>query len=137
MPNRKTSTAVLAVAGAAFLAAAAPLAQGTDDKRTVYTFSGPVALPGVALAPGQYIFRLADPGTTRRTLQVVSADGRHVYGMFFWIPLRRPEATNEPEIRLREAPAGSPTAIRALWYPGESTGWELIYPRPRIRATSD
>jgi hypothetical protein len=125
------STTILAVAYAALLATTAPLAQGpgTFDKKTVYTFSGPVELPGVALKPGQYIFRLADPDTTRKILQVVSADGKQVYGNFFWIPLDRPEAKSEPEVRLIEAPAGAPPAIRAVWYPGERTGWELIYPR--------
>ena len=28
------------------------------DKRTFFTFSGPVALPGVTLPAGQYLFRL-------------------------------------------------------------------------------
>jgi hypothetical protein len=128
---RKTSTTIFAVVCAATIATSASLAQGptTFDKKTIYTFSAPVELPGVALQAGQYIFRLADPDTTRKILQVVSADGKTMYGNFFWVPLERPEAKSEPEIRLMEAAAGTPPAIRAVWYPGERTGWELIYPR--------
>ena len=131
MPNRAMSTTIFTVACAALLATTAALAQGpsTFDKKTIYTFSGPVELPRVALQPGQYIFRLADPETTRKILQVVSADGKQVYGNFFWIPLERAEVKAGPEVRLMEATAGAPPAIRAVWYPGERTGWELIYPR--------
>ena len=34
----------------------------TADRRTIFTFNGPVTLPGVTLPAGQYLFRLADPG---------------------------------------------------------------------------
>jgi hypothetical protein len=131
MPNRTIpmSRTILGVACASLFMTTAALAQGTFDKTTIYTFSAPVELPGVALQAGQYIFRLADPSTTRKILQVVSADNKHVYGNFFWAPLDRPEIKSEPEVRLMEAAAGSPPAIRAVWYPGERTGWELIYPR--------
>ncbi len=129
--NISRSTTILGVACAALFMTTAALAQspGTIDKTTIYTFSAPVELPGVALQAGQYIFRLADPTTTRKVLQVISADRKHVYGNFFWVPLDRQEIKSEPEVRLMEAAAGSPPAIRAVWYPGDRTGWELIYPR--------
>jgi hypothetical protein len=43
----------------------------TFDKRTVFTFSGPVALPGVTLPAGQYLFRLADPTGDRKVVAVL------------------------------------------------------------------
>ena len=36
---------------------AAPATAQPLDKRTVFTFSGPITLPGVALPAGQYLFR--------------------------------------------------------------------------------
>lgn len=42
----------------------------TYDKRTYFTFNQSVALPGVTLPAGTYMFRLADPDTTRRVIQV-------------------------------------------------------------------
>jgi hypothetical protein len=42
----------------------------THDKRTYFTFNQSVALPGVTLPAGTYMFRLADPDTTRRVIQV-------------------------------------------------------------------
>jgi hypothetical protein len=99
------------------------------DKRTVLTFSGPVALPGVALQPGQYVFRLADPSSSRKLIQVVSVDGKQVYGTFFSVPLDRAEAPSKPEIRFMEAAPGSPAPVRAYWWANERTGSEFIYPR--------
>ena len=71
----------------------------TSDKRTVFTFSGPVALPGVTLPAGQYLFRLADPTGDRKVVSVLSADGKTAYGMFFSLPAERFEPAATPEVR--------------------------------------
>ena len=34
-----------------------------------------------------------------------------------------------PEVRFTESTAGAPPAIRAWWYPYDSTGFEFIYPK--------
>jgi hypothetical protein len=104
----------------------------TFDKRTVFTFSGPVALPGVTLPAGQYLFRLADP-TERKVVQVLSADGKTTYGMFFSLPAERFEPASAPEVRFMETAAGMPAAIKAWWYPGERTGYEFMYPKDQAR----
>ena len=72
----------------------------TYDKRTVFTFSGPVALPGVTLPAGQYVFRLADPAGDRKVVQVLSADGKTPYGMFFSLPAERFEPASTPEVQI-------------------------------------
>src|SRR5258708_15762355 len=74
----------------------------TYDKRTVFTFSGPVALPGVTLPPGQYVFRLADPAGSRKVVQVLSADGKTPYGMFFSLPAERFGPASTPEVQFME-----------------------------------
>ena len=38
---------------------------------------------GVGLAPGKYLFHLADPNGTRSVVQVMSAGGKRVYSQFF------------------------------------------------------
>jgi len=102
---------------------------GTHDKKVYFTFSGPVEIPGATLPAGKYLFHLADPDSGRQVLQVQSADGKKVYGMFFSMPAQRPTAPDEPEVRFMETAAGAPAAISTLWYAGERTGRELIYPR--------
>lgn len=128
MPMKRISRAIVFLSCAASLIAASASAQ-THDKRVYYTFSGQVEIPGAVLPAGQYMFHLADPDSSRQVLQVQSADGKKVYGMFFSMPISRPEAPDEAEVRFMEAPAGAPPAISTVWYPGERTGRELIYPK--------
>src|SRR5260221_9368459 len=97
------------------------------DHRVFFTFSAPVEVPGVALAPGKYLFRVEDNGG--RVVQVLSADGTKAFATFFSIPAERPKTADEPEVRFFETPRGVPAAIKTWWYPGESTGPEFVYPK--------
>ena len=110
------------------LCATSAVAQ-TVDKKVYFTFSGPVEIPGTTLPAGKYLFHLADPDSGRQVLQVQSADGKKVYGMFFSMPAQRPTAPDEAEVRFMETASGAPAVISTLWYAGERTGRELIYPR--------
>lgn len=101
----------------------------TADNRTLFTFSQPVTLPGVTLPAGTYLFRNPDTTTARRLVQVLSDDGRRSYAMLLTIPAQRTEPAAEPEIRFMETAEGTPPAIKAWWYPGNTIGWEFIYPK--------
>lgn len=101
------------------------------DRRTLFTFSGPVALPGVTLPAGTYMFRLLDPSS--RLVQVLSADGTRVYATFFSLSAERFDPADRPEVRFMETAANMPAAIRTWWYPGERRGFEFIYPREQAR----
>ncbi len=103
----------------------------TADERVFFTFSGPVELPGVGLAPGKYLFRLPDAQDAHDVVQVLSADGKTSYGIFFTIPDERLTAADKPEVRFMEAASGNPLPIRAYWLPGDTTGHEFIYPKQR------
>jgi hypothetical protein len=88
------------------------------------TFSAPVALPGVSLGAGTYIFRYAE----HNALQVMST-GRTPYGMFLTIPVTRSAPTSDYSIIVGEPiGAGSPQRIVALFAPGETIGHEFLYP---------
>ena len=102
----------------------------TVDNRTFFTFNQPVTLPGVTLPAGKYVFRNPDITSSRRVVQVLSDDGKQSYALLLLtIPAQRMEASAEPEIRFMETAAGTPPAIRAWWYPGNTIGWEFIYPK--------
>jgi hypothetical protein len=115
---------------AALLACLAPGA-GADEytKQTILTFSGPVQLPGITLAAGTYQFRLADPDSGRRVLQVWDKDGSKLLTTLLTIPDRRMTPTDEPVVMFAERPSGQPQAIRAWFYPNESYGQEFVYPK--------
>ena len=112
---------------------AAPVAAQPLDKRTLFTFSAPVALPGVTLPAGQYLFRLADSNTSAKVVQVLNADGTKPYGLFFAIAAERLEPASSPELRFMETASGMPAAIRTWWYPGERSGYEFIFPKEQAR----
>jgi hypothetical protein len=112
---------------------AAPVSAQPLDKRTLFTFSGPVTLPGVTLPAGRYLFRLADPNSSSKVVQVLNADGTKPYGLFFTIPAERLEPASSPEVHFMETASGTPAAIRTWWYPGERRGYEFIFPKEQAR----
>ena len=101
----------------------------TIDNRTFFTFSQPVTLPGVTLPAGKYLFRNPDTMSGRRVVQVLSEDGRQAYAQLLTIPAQRFDAPTQPEIRFMETAEGTPAAIKTWWYPGNTIGWEFVYPK--------
>lgn len=116
--------------GLLFVTAAASVAQPLD-KRVIFSFSGPVTLPGVTLPTGTYLFRAPSPN--RNIIQVLSPDGTKVYGTFFAISAHRNVVAEKPEVRFMETSSSMPHAVRTWWYPGDSTGFEFIYPKEQAR----
>ena len=87
------------------------------------SFSGPVALPGVSLGSGTYVFRTL----SNNVLQLKSAIGKP-YSMFITLPVERTDGENEYSVIFgAPASAGSPPRILALFTPGDRTGRQFIY----------
>jgi hypothetical protein len=97
------------------------------DQLMTFTFSGPVEIPGVVLQAGTYQFKLATPNADRKTVEVLSSDGSHVYATLLTDPAERLTATDEPAVTFEKRAAASPQAIRAIFYPGETTGMQFVY----------
>lgn len=106
----------------------------THDKRTYFTFNQPVALPGVTLPAGTYMFRLANPDTSRNVIQVANREGTESYAMLNTIQATRPDAPKDSEIRFRETASGAPAAVGTYWYMGERTGYEFMYTKEQLAA---
>jgi hypothetical protein len=106
----------------------------TSDKRTYFTFSQPVALPGVTLPAGTYMFRLANPDTSRKVIQVSDKSGTENYAMLHSMPAYRTEAPRDAEIRFLETSASAPRAVDAWWYAGDSTGYQFTYSKQQLAA---
>jgi hypothetical protein len=111
------------------------------DYRTFFTFSAPVTLPGVTLPAGKYIFRLADPDSSRKVINVLSADGKKSLAMLHTIPNQAMKAPKDAEIRFMETSAKVPPPVKTWWYAGKAIGYEFIYPRKQAlelaKATSE
>ena len=121
---------VRVLCGAALLAVCVAPAAHADEwtKLTYFTFSAPVEMPGMVLPAGSYKFELADPDSTRRVLRISEKEGGKVQGIFLSIPDQKLEPSDKPIVMFREAPAGAPEAVKAWFYPGETTGYEFVYP---------
>jgi hypothetical protein len=98
------------------------------DRMTYVKFSRPVALPGVALGAGTYIFELPDPSGAFDVVRVSSQDRRKVYLTAFTRIVDRPAGVKSGQpVSFGEAAAHAPLPITVWWPLGESTGREFIY----------
>lgn len=132
--NRIRATAILLV-GLGVLGGMIPRATADEsDQKTIFTFSGPVAVPGQVLQAGTYVFKLADSQSDRDIVQVFNKGETHLYGTFLAIPDQHLRPASKPIITFEEAPAGSPEAVKAWVYPGDDYGHEFVYPKPHALA---
>src|SRR5580692_10984638 len=129
----KLRTKMMLLAGLGILTLL-PGAWASDrDQKTVFTFSGPVEIPGQILPAGTYVFKLADSASNRHIVQVFNQSEDHVFGTFLAIPDYRLRPSEKPIITFHERPAGSPEAIKGWFYPGRHYGHEFVYPKVRAR----
>jgi hypothetical protein len=121
--------------GLGFLGGMIPRATADEsDQKIIFTFSGPVKIPGQVLEAGTYVFKLADSDNDRDFVQVFNKDETHLYGTFLTISDERLRPAGKPIIKFEEAPAGSPEAVKAWFYPGDEDGHEFVYPKPEALA---
>lgn len=121
----------LAAIGAAFLGVlvtASTEAWVTPYRTTYLTFNRSVALPGVELTAGTYIFELASPNMDLRLVRVLSRDRSKVYLTAFTNIVDRPPTMRANQaVSFGEAPAAAAPPITA-WFPvGENNGRQFIY----------
>jgi len=119
---------LLAAVGLAALSLSVPTSADENNKLTLLTFSQPVQLPGLTLPAGRYRFELADPVGDRRVIRVASEDGKTQMGLLQTIPNQLRDPAKDPLVLFAETPAGQPDSVKAWVYPGESIGYEFIYP---------
>jgi hypothetical protein len=127
MVNHRIRTLCVAVVVALVTATAAHALPGAE--RTMYlTFDRSVALPGVTLAPGSYVFERATPHTSANVVRVTSRDARRVVFQGFTDLVARPaDWADDRFVSIGEARPGDPQPILA-WYPlGASHGHRFLY----------
>jgi hypothetical protein len=102
----------------------------TLNKHTKITFSHPVRVPGATLPAGSsYIFKLVDTHGNRRVVRITNEAGDKVYATILAIPDYRHKATSHTVVEFGEASGGSPTPIKAWFYPGDTHGFRFVYPK--------
>jgi hypothetical protein len=97
------------------------------NKDTIVTFSKPVEIPGMVLKAGTYELRLLDSPSDRHVVQILSADGTHLYENVLTIPAYRTEPSDKTVFTFEERAQGAPEALSSWFYPGDNSGQEFIY----------
>ena len=121
----------VAAIGALFLglAVAAVGTAGSADQHTNYiTFSQAVALPGVELAAGTYIFETPTNAMSNSIVRVSSRDRRKVFLTAYTRDVSRPNGDNgKLLVTLGESGPRSAPPVSA-WFPiGEAIGHQFVY----------
>jgi hypothetical protein len=131
---KRLSSATAAAIAAALLVASATtaFAQATERKTSILTFSGPVQVPGRTLPAGTYVIEAATPATDI-VWRIMDEHRQHVLAYMFYRQWRRTwnqaaAGNDKPLIELYETPAGTPPALRMIYYPGDTWGYEFAYP---------
>ena len=113
----------------------------TGRRQTKVRFNAPVEIPNpssktgvMTLPPGEYIFAMADTGSSHHVVRVTDVTGKTVHSMVLTMPDYRLSATSKTVMYLGERPAGSPAAIKSWFYPGDTSGERFIYPKARAQA---
>jgi hypothetical protein len=123
------SKALVVSCGVLLGATAVVAEQGTlPSHRTLLTFRGPVALPGVSLAAGTYAFELADPNASPDIVMVLNRDRTHVFYMGMTQRITRPVGVSSDRRVIFGEPAGAAATPIDTWYPsGGSDGHQFLY----------
>jgi hypothetical protein len=101
------------------------------DQRTIFTFSGPVEVPGKTLDAGTYVFKVVDVAGDRDIVQVSNKNESKVYGTFLTIPDYRMKPTGKTVLTFTERAAGAPEAVKVWFYPGQTYGHQFVYPKTK------
>ena len=126
MTNRKSVRVALATALFAMVAAASGHAWGFSHENR-FTFSRPVALPGVVLAAGTYSFDVASD-TAADVVVVRSPQSGKVFYMGFTNSVQRPKGlSTDTPIAFGEAPANEPRPISTWYEIGQPMGHQFLY----------
>jgi hypothetical protein len=134
MKTLHTLARLLFLSSLVAVATAAPAsAQTALNNRTVMTFSQPVEVPGKILPAGTYTFEMNDAGMNRHVIQIMDAGGTKLVALVLAIPSYRAAATEETVVKFAEVMPGQPQAIRQWYYPGQTTGNEMVYSKTRAR----
>ena len=103
------------------------------NQATKVTFSAQVELPGTILLPGTYWFTLLNGDTDRNIVQIWGANRMHLLATILTIPDYRLHPKGKTVIKFEERPSSQPEALQAWFYPGDSYGYEFVYPEHRAR----
>jgi len=124
--NKVALLIAFAIASVLFLEVAAR-ADETDQSIKI-TFNQPIEIPGKVLPAGTYLFKLADPNDLN-VVRIFNSQGTRLYATLQTITAERAMPTGDAVVVLADPSEGRPETLVKWFYPGNTTGHELVYPK--------
>ena len=105
-----------------------PAAASDWNRKTVVKISEPVEIPGRVLPAGEYVMRLANVPENRDIVQIFNKNESRLIATVLAVPDFRLTPTSGTVITLEQRNPKSPEAIKSWFYPGDTIGYDFIYP---------
>src|ERR1700675_1649689 len=96
------------------------------DQSIKITFSQATEIPGQILPAGTYLFKLADPNELN-LVRIFNSEGTRLYATLQTVTAERSKPTGDTVVVLAEQPEGRPETLVKWFYPGNTSGHELVY----------
>lgn len=116
------TTATLGLLAASY---APSLRADERDKLTRITINQPLQVQDVVLAPGEYVFKLLSPDSSRTVVSIFDADGKQPEGIIIGLPAYRTNPADKDLFTVSRADGGQPAALKSWFYPGDNSGVEF------------
>jgi hypothetical protein len=92
-----------------------------SNKETHLTINQPLQVQDTLLAPGQYVFKLIDPGV----VSIYSADGTQPEGIILGWSAYRTDAGDKKVFSISQPHGDQPAKLQTWFYPGDNFGLEF------------
>jgi hypothetical protein len=122
--NKVALLIAFAIASVLFLEVAAHADE--MDQCTKITFSQAIEISGQILPAGTYMFKLADPNDLD-VVRIFNSEGTRLYATRQTITAERAKPTGDTVVVLAEQPDGRHETLLKWFYPGSTSGHELVY----------
>jgi len=122
--NKLALLIAFAIASVLFLEVAARADEA--DQSTKITFTHAIEIPGQILPAGTYLFKLADPNDLD-LVRIFNSEGTRLYATLQTVTAERSKPTGDTVVVLAEQPDGRPETLVKWFYPGNTSGHELVY----------
>jgi hypothetical protein len=94
---------------------------GAMDKETRLTTNQPLQVGNILLAPGQYVFKLIDPGV----VSVYNSDGTQPQGIILGWSAYREDAGDRQLFTVSQSQGNQPSTLKYWFFAGDKSGLEF------------
>jgi hypothetical protein len=107
------------------------------NQETILTINQPMVVPGATLAPGTYIFKLADENGSRSVVNIFRDSDRELVATVNTIRMHRTDRTGDLTLKVALSEGGAAPTMKGWFYPGTMDGHEFLYPKEQRRAMAN